>query len=92
MTSRFFLTLLALLTGLAAQPAQVQARMQAARTAEIGLVTRVAEVRQEALRASLSGQIRANLAPVPALLGDTPVLRPAQPVANTRIGVDRARE
>jgi len=41
MTSRLFLTLLALFTGLSVQSAQVQARENSARTAEIGAVVTV---------------------------------------------------
>ncbi len=53
MTSRLFLTLLALLTGLSVQGTSVQARVATAQRSEVGAIAAMAEERQTRLAESL---------------------------------------
>lgn len=53
MTSRFLLTVLALLTGLSVQGATVEARDLSAQRAVIGVASSVAQARQDSLAATL---------------------------------------
>lgn len=91
MANRLFLTLLALLTGLAAQVAPVQARVSG-RDAEVGAVMSATEVQRQATTAvKLMAALRTGdrlprewpMPVEPALVRDAPAVR---------IGIDRARE
>lgn len=92
MANRLLLTLLALLTGLAAQGSPAQARGCAANRAEIGVCVQLSVVQEQRVSAaqeSLSGSVLAH--------DDTafPAMALPQAAAQApavRIGVDRARE
>lgn len=92
MANRLFITLLALLTGLAAQIGPAQARGCVASSAEIGAVASVMAERRQALPASLVTAASAPRQRVSAefrglaAFGDAP----SAPVVLT--GIDRARE
>ena len=92
MTSRLLLTLLALLTGLAAQASPAQARAAAAQRAEVGYVLNVAEVRQERLRASLSVHIAAVAEAGRAVRIDAVLPAGVSASPGARMRIDRARE
>ena len=92
MTSRLFLTLLAIITGLSVQGSEVQARANSARTTEIGAVLAVASVNVTQVTAS------APTIPEEVVEASAPTTRVLAPQAfafqaNTvESGVDRARE
>ncbi len=92
MTSRLLLTLLALLTGLAAQASPAEARMQSARAAQTSAVAaRVGEARKS---------VPAGLAQLPDGIGrgkqaierHQPFQTVAPAVSAVLVGIDRARE
>jgi hypothetical protein len=92
MANRLFLTLLALLTGLAAQLAPAQARVCAQQAAPIAITmpapARVSAAPAELARLPEPGWRHARL--VARDRGD--VLAPLCRVASVRIGIDRARQ
>jgi hypothetical protein len=86
--TRLLLTLLALLTGLAAQTAPAQARLGSASEVAAQLAQsaeRNVEARQAAAALPAGGNARIVLAPPPL-----PLLAPLAPAVHT--GIDRARE
>lgn len=92
MANRLFLTLLALLTGLAAQIAPAQARVCAQQTAAIAVaapaVARVAAAPAALARLPEPGWRHARMVSRDQVGG----VQLALPTATVRIGIDRARE
>lgn len=92
MTSRLLLTLLALLTGLAAQAAPAHAASQPVRTAEVNAVLALShEVRQNMPAGMAAVQPQLGHLRL-AALGNGPAGIPAMITPAVRIGADRARE
>jgi len=92
MTSRLFLTLLAILTGLSVQGSDGQARASSARAAEIGAVLAVASANASQAKASAPAiPEKVAEAEVPATLVFEPQAS-AFRAPTVETGVDRARE
>lgn len=89
--NRFLLTLLALMTGLAAQVSPAQAALRAADEAEVGSVQTVRAAvrlaRQVAVVAAATG-----VAHEPRLGEASPLIRVVALAPAVRIGIDRARQ
>ena len=92
MTSRLLLTLLALLTGLAAQAGPAEARIHAARSAEMSAVAaRDGEVRTSIPAILMRNRISAGPGRLPVGRQMLPQAAVA-PVPTVLAGIDRARE
>ena len=92
MANRLFITLLALLTGLAAQVGPAQARACASSAAEIGAVASEVSERRQSIPETL---LSLPGAPRDRLVGesDAPSALCDQPLVSTVLtGIDRARE
>jgi hypothetical protein len=91
MANRLFLTLLALLTGLAAQLAPAQARVGAEQAAAVALAApvaaRAAAAPAELARLPEPGWRHARM----VARGEARRLDPVRPVATVLVGIDRAR-